>query len=124
MNSLVDNTLNNRIDEMLAASVSSGSEPDGFSVRLMPRRPVFPWLAAASVAVVFSVQGYLMARWLGKQDLGNIDYAAVFSVETFSGLVEGIHCSQPVFCLAIVLGLAGAIVTFLPEKQQILRFFQ
>ncbi len=123
MNSLVNNTLNNKIEEMLAASVSSGSEPDGFSVRLMPSRPVFPWLAAVSVVAVFSVLGYLMARWFGGQNLGSVDYTAVFSVETFKGLVGGIHCGQPVFCLAIVLGLAGAIVAFLPEKQQIVKYF-
>jgi len=109
---------------MLAASVSSGSEPDGFSVRLMPRRPVFPWFAAASVMAVFSVLGYLMARWLGGQNLGSINYAELFSVETISGLLSSISCGQPIFCLAIVLGIAGAVVTFLPEKQQMLKFFQ
>ena len=124
MSSLVDNTLNDRIDEMLAASVSSGSEPEGFSVRLMPRRPVFPWLTAAIVVVVFSVMGYFVARWLGEQDLGSVDYAAVFSVETLGGLLRGVHCGQPVFCLAIVLGLAGAVAAFLPEKQQMLKYFQ
>lgn len=124
MNSLVDNRLDRRIEEMLTASVSTGSEPEGFSVRLMPRRPVFPWLTAAIVVAVFSGLGYLMARWFGGQDLGSVDYAAVFSVETLGRLLSGVHCSQPVFCLAIVLGLVGAVAAFLPEKRQILKYFQ
>ncbi len=121
MNSWGNNRLEEKIDEMLTSSVSRGSEPAGFTVRFMPRRPVFPWLSAVYVLMGAAVLGFFMAQWLGGQNLEDIDYVSVFSFEKLSGLFSGMTSGGLISGLAIILGLGGAILTFLPEKKQILR---
>ena len=121
MNSWGNHRLDKRIDEMLTASVSSGSEPAGYAVRIMPRRPLFPWLSLTYVLVGTAVFGFFMAQWLGGQNLESIDYGSLFSMERLSGLFSGLSTGKLISGLAIILGLGGAILTFLPEKQQVLK---
>ncbi|MCK5785018.1 MAG: hypothetical protein KAH54_00520 [Candidatus Sabulitectum sp.] len=121
MNSWGNNRLEKKIDEMLTSSVSRGSEPAGYSVRLMPRRPMFPWLSLVFVIAGAALLGFFMAQWLGGQNLENIDYGSLFSIERLSGLFSGLSAGRIVSGLAIILGLGGAILTFMPEKQQVLK---
>ena len=121
MNSWGNDRLEEKIDEMLTSSVSRGSEPRGFSVRFMPRRPVFPWLSVVYVLIGAAVLGFLMTQWLGGQNLENIDYRSLFSFERLSGLFSGVTSGELISGLAVILGLGGAVLTFLPEKQQGLR---
>ncbi len=121
MNSWGNDRLEEKIDEMLTSSVSRGSEPRGFSVRCMPRRPLFPWISVVYVVAAAVVLGFFMAQWLHGQDLENVDYVSVFSLERLSGLFSGVSVGGLMSGLAIILGLGGAILTFLPEKQQGLR---
>ncbi|MEA3265903.1 MAG: hypothetical protein U9P42_03035 [Candidatus Fermentibacteria bacterium] len=121
MNSWGNDRLEEKIDEMLTSSVSRGSEPRGFSVRFMPRRPLFPWIYVIYVLAAAAVLGFFMTQWLNGQDFENVDYVSVFSFERLSGLFSGITIVGLMSGLAIILGLGGAILTFLPEKQQGLR---
>ncbi|MCD4708511.1 MAG: hypothetical protein K8S62_12335 [Candidatus Sabulitectum sp.] len=122
MNSWRNDRLEEKIDEMLTSSVSRGSEPAGFSVRFMPRRPMFPWLSLVYVLAGAAVLGFFMAQWLGGQNLENIDYISLFSLERLTGLFSGMTFGGLISGLAVILGLSGAIFTFLPEKQRVLRY--
>lgn len=121
MNSWGNHRLEEKIDEMLTSSVSCGSEPKGFSVRLMPRRPLFPWISVVYVVAAAVLLGFFMSQWFDGQDLENVDYVSVFSFEGLSGLLSGVSTVGLISGLAIILGLGGAILTFLPERQQGLR---
>jgi len=121
MNSWGNDRLEEKIDEMLTSSVSRGSEPRGFSVRFMPRRPLFPWIYVVYVLAIAAVLGFFMAQWLNGQNLENIDYGAMFSFERLSSLFSGVSAGGLMSGLAIILGLGGAVLAFLPEKQQGLR---
>lgn len=121
MNSWGNDRLEEKIDEMLTSSVSRGSEPAGFSVRFMPNRPLFPWMYVVYVLAAAVVLGFFMAQWLYGQNLENIDYVSMFSFERLSGLFSSVSTGGLMSGLAIILGLGGAILTFLPEKQQRLR---
>ncbi|MCK5130657.1 MAG: hypothetical protein KAR40_00715 [Candidatus Sabulitectum sp.] len=122
MNSWGNDRLEEKIDEMLTSSVSCGSEPRGFSVRFMPSRPTFPWLSIVYVLIGAAVFGFFMAQWLGGQNLENIDYRSLFSFERLSGLFSGVTSGELISGLAIILGLGGAVLTFLPEKRRVFRF--
>lgn len=121
MNSWGNDRLEEKIDEMLTSSVSRGSEPAGYSVRFMPHRPLFSWLPLIFVLAVAAVLGFFMAQWLGGQNLESVDYGSIFSFERLTGLFSGATFGGIVSGLAIILGLGGAILTFLPDKGQILR---
>lgn len=121
MNSWGNDRLEEKIDEMLTSSVSRGSEPKGFSVRFMPSRPLFPWMYVVYVLAATIVLGFFMAQWLYGQNLENIDYVSMFSFERLSDLFSSVSTGDLMSGLAIILGLGGAILTFLPEKQQRLR---
>ncbi|MCP4647616.1 MAG: hypothetical protein GY852_07760 [bacterium] len=118
MNSWGNNRLEAKIDEMLTSSVNRGAEPFGFSVRFMPRRPLFPWLSVVYVLIGAAVIGFFFAQWIGGQNLENADYGALFSFNRITDLFSGVTAGGLVSGLAIILGLGGAILTFLPEKQQ------
>lgn len=122
MNSWGNDRLEEKIDGMLTSSVSRGSEPRGFSVRFMPSRPLFPWMYVVYVLAAAVVLGFFMAQWLGGQNLENIDYISLFSLERLTGLFSGMTFGGLISGLAVILGLGGAILTFLPEKQRVLRY--
>lgn len=121
MNSWGSDRLEAKIDEMLISSVSRGSEPDGFRVKSMPRRPMFPWLYVVYVLIAATVLGFFMGQWLNGQNLESIDYRSLFSMEKVSGLFSGVSSGGLISGLAIFFGLGGAILTFLPEKPRQLR---
>ncbi len=121
MNSWGNDKLEAKIDEMLTSSVSRGSEPDGFMVRFMPRRPMFPWFSVVYVLIGAAVLGFFLSQWLGEKNLENADYVSLFSIDRFSNLFSGVTTGGLISALAIILGLGGAILTFLPEKQQVLK---
>ena len=120
MNSWGNDELERRIDELLASSVSRGSEPEGFKVNLVPYKPQFPWLKVSYVLVVAVIAGFFMVQWLNTQNLENIDYNSLFSLSTLSGFVSGINPGQAVSLIAIAVGLGGAIISFLSERQRVL----
>ena len=122
MNSWGNDKLEAKIDEMLTSSVSRGSEPTGFRVRFMPRRPVFPWISVVYVLIGAVILGFFFAQWLGGQNLENTDYRSLFSFSGLSTLFSGVSTTELISGLAIALGLGGAIMAFLPEKQQVFRY--
>jgi hypothetical protein len=121
MNSWGNDRLEEKIDAMLVSSVSKGSEPSDFRVRFMPRMPVFPWLTVLYVLTAALILGFLMAQWFQGQNLESIDYASVFSIERVSDLFSGMGSGGLISTLAVILGLGGAIMAFLPEKLRLLR---
>ena len=121
MNSWGNDRLEEKIDKMLTSSVSRGSEPAGFNIRLMPRRPVLPWFSVVCVLIGAVVLDFFMAQWLSGQNPGNIDFGSVISFERVSNSISGVTPEGIISGLAIILGLGGAILTFLPEKRHILR---
>jgi hypothetical protein len=121
MNSWGNDRLEEKIDAMLVSSVSKGSEPSDFRVRFMPRMPVFPWLTVLYVLTAALILGFLMAQWFQGQNLESIDYASVFSIERVSDLFSGMGSGGLISTLAVILGLGGAIMAFLPEKLRVLR---
>ncbi len=121
MNSWGNDKLEELIDDLLTSSVSSGAEPKGYQVRCMSRRPVFPWISVAYVLLGAVILSFFFAQWLEVQNLENINYVSLFSIEKVTELFSGVTTSGLISSLAIILGLGGAIVTFLPERQQTLK---
>lgn len=120
MNSWGNDKLERRIDELLASSVSRGSEPEGFSVHLIPSRPPFPWMKVAYILIAAAIAGFFMNQWLSLQNLDDIDYGSVFSLETLSGLFSGISTGKAVSLIAVAIGLGGTLISFLSERQRVL----
>lgn len=116
MNSSGNSRFETLIDEMLTSSVSRGSEPEGFKVRFMPRRPIFPWLKLVYVLSGAVVLSCFMAHWFSSWNFENTDFQSMFSLERLWSMLSGVSSGGLVSALAIVLGLIGAILTFLPEK--------
>ena len=109
MNSLPDNRLEETIDQLLAASVSPGSEPVGFRIRPMPARPVFPWLGLASALIGTGLFGFLLYHWLVEYDFETLDYKPMLSLDEFFMFISGISSGTWVSLLGI-FGLALASI--------------
>lgn len=116
MNSLPDNRLEETIDQLLAASVSPGSEPDGFYIGPMPRRPEFPWMQLVYALAGVAIFGFFLMDWLLSQNIAEIDFIHLFSLDGVSALVFGVSSGT----LATLLGLAAAALLMLPEKLKLL----
>jgi hypothetical protein len=116
MNSLPDNRLEETLDQLLAASVSPGSEPEGFYIGLMPRRPVFPWMQLIYALTGVSIFGFFFMDWLFSRNIAEIDYAYLFSLDGITALFSGVSTGT----LTTLMGLAAAAVLILPEKLKLL----
>ena len=112
MNSLPDHRLEETIDQLLAASVSPGSEPTGLRIGPMPRRPEFPWMYLVSALAGLSLFGFFLIPWLLAQPLEEIDYVHLFSLDGITVLFSGVSSG----ILATLFGLAAAVALLLPEK--------
>ena len=112
MNSLPDNQLEETIDQLLAASVSPGSEPEGFCIVSMPSRPEFPWIQLVYALTGVSIFGFFFMDWLFSQNMAEIDFMHLFSLDGVTALFTGVSSGT----LATLLGLAAAAVLILPEK--------
>ena len=116
MNSLPDNRLEETIDQLLASSVSPGSEPAGFRIGPMPRRPEFPWMQLVYAVVGLSIFGLFLVQWLLMQNLQEVDYMHMFSLDGITALFSGISSGT----LATMLGCAAAVSFLLPEKLKLI----
>ena len=116
MNSLPDNQLEETIDQLLAASVSPGSEPEGFRIEPMPRRPEFPWMQLVYALTGVSIFGFFFMDWLFSQNMAEIDLMNLFSLDGVTALFTGVSSGT----LATLLGLGAAAVLVLPEKMKLL----
>jgi len=116
MNSLPDNRLEETIDQLLASSVSPGSEPAGFHIGPMPLRPEFPWMQVVYALTGVSIFGFLFMDWLFSQNVAEIDYAHLFTLDGVTALFAGVSSGT----LATLLGLAAAALLVLPEKLKLL----
>ena len=116
MNSLPDNQLEETIDQLLAASVSPGSEPEGFHIAPMPRRPEFPWMQLIYALTGTGILGFFFMDWLFSQDMAEIDFMHLFSLDGVTALFTGVSSGT----LATLLGLAAAAVLVLQEKLKLL----
>jgi hypothetical protein len=116
MNSLPDHRLEEQIDQLLAASVGPGSEPEGFHIDPMPRRPEFQWMQLFYALAGVSIFGFFLIDWLFSQNIEEIDFIHLFSLDGVSSLFLGVSSGT----LATILGLAAAAVLILPEKLKLL----
>ena len=116
MNSLPDNRLEETIDQLLASSVSPGSEPEGLHIGSMPSRPEFQWMYLLYALVGLSISGFLIVQWLLGQHLEEIDYIHLFSLNGITALCSGISSGT----LATLFGLAAAVSLILPDKLKLL----
>ena len=116
MNSLPDKRLEETIDQLLAASVSPGSEPEGFRVGAMPRLPEFQWMQLFYALTGVSILGGVFIQWLFSHNVSEIDFTHLFSVDKVSSLFLGISPGT----LATILGLAATMLFLLPEKLKVL----
>lgn len=116
MNSLPDKRLDETIDQLLAASVSPGSEPEGFRVAAMPRLPEFQWMQLFYGLAGVSIFGFFLIDWLFSQNIGEIDFIHLFSADKVSSLLLGVSSGT----LATIMGLAATILFLLPEKLKVL----
>jgi hypothetical protein len=116
MNSLPDNRLEETLDQLLAASVSPGSEPEGFQIGPMPHRPEFPWMQLVYALTGVSIFGFIFMDWLFSQNMAELDFMHLFSLDGVTSLFAGISSGT----LATLLGLAAAAVLILPEKLKLL----
>jgi len=116
MNSLPDDRLEETIDQLLASSVSPGSEPAGFRIGPMPRRPEFPWMYLVYALAGLSISGFFLVQWLLMQNLQEIDYMHLFSLDGITALFSGISSGT----LATLFGLAAAVTVLVPEKLKLL----
>jgi hypothetical protein len=116
MNSLPDNRLEETIDQLLASSVSPGSEPKGLHIGPMPSRPEFEWMNLVYALVGVSMFGFYLTQWMFSQNFEAIDYTAMFSLDGLSNLITGISSGT----LATVIGLVAVALLTLPEKLKLL----
>jgi hypothetical protein len=116
MNSLPDNRLEETIDQLLASSVSPGSEPEGFRIVPMPSRPEFPWMYLVYALAGLSLFGFFLVQWLLAQPLEEINYIHLFSVDGITALFSGLSSGT----LATLFGLAAAAALMAPEKLKLL----
>jgi len=118
MNSLPDNRLEETIDQLLSASVSPGSEPHGFHIGPMPRRPEFQWMQLFYALAGVGVFGFFLIDWLFSQNIGEVDFIHLFSLDGASSLLGSVSSGT----LATLLGLAATMVLILPEKLKLLYY--
>ncbi len=121
MNSWGNDELEKRMEELLSSSVRRGSEPAGFSVKTVPRRPGFPWgrmvfLVAAACAGVFFLWQLPVVK-----DLGSIDYGAFFSTDGAAGFFSAISQGKAVSTAAVLTGITGGLVCLFPDLGRVLR---
>ena len=118
MNSLPEQRLEETIDQLLTASVSAGSEPQGFHIGPMPRRPEFQWMQLFYALAGVGVFGIFLMDWLFSQNIGEVDFIHLFSLDGASSLILGVSSGT----LATLLGLAAAMWLILPEKLKLLYY--
>ena len=118
MNSLPDNRLEETIDQLLTASVSPGSEPHGFHIGPMPSRPEFQWVQLFYALAGVGVFGVFLLDWLFSQNLGEVDFMRLFSLDGVASLLGSISSGT----LATLLGLAATMWLILPEKLKLLYY--
>ena len=116
MNSLPDHKLEEAIDELLTASVSPGSEPEGFRIAPMPLRPEFQWVQLFYALAGLSIFGFFLIQWLLSQNIGEFDFLHLFSLDGATSLVGNISSGT----VATLLGLAATMLLILPEKLKLL----
>lgn len=116
MNSSPDQRLEETIDQLLTASVSPGSEPEGFHISPMPRRPEFQWMQLFYALTGVIIFGFFLMDWLFSQNIGETDFIHLFTMDGASSLLGGVSSGT----LATLLGLAAAMLFILPEKLKLL----
>jgi len=116
MNSLPEQRLEETIDQLLTASVSAGSEPQGFHIGPMPRRPEFQWMQLFYALAGVGVFGIFLMDWLFSQNIGEVDFIHLFSLDSVSSLLGSVSSGT----LATLLGLAATMWLILPEKLKLL----
>jgi hypothetical protein len=116
MNSLPDHRLEETIDQLLASSVSPGSEPEGFHIGPMPSRPEFQWMQLVYALAGVSIFGFFLIDWLFSQNIEEIDFIHLFSLDGITALFSG----ESSGILATLIGLAAAMLLILPEKLKLL----
>jgi len=120
MNSWGNDKLEGRMDELLTSSVSRGSEPAGFHVRLTPVKPSFPWLTIAYILAAACIAGFFTVQWLAGQNLASMDFGSLFRIDTLTGMFDGISSGKAVSIVAVIIGLFGTVISFLPDKPRVL----
>ncbi len=120
MNSWGNDKLEGRIDELLTSSVSRGSEPAGFHVKLTPVKPSFPWLRIAYILAAACIAGFFMVQWLAGQDPASLNFGSLFKIDTLTGMFTGISSGKAVSIVAVIVGLFGTVISFLPDKPRVL----
>ena len=120
MNSWGNDPLERRIDELLASSVRRGSEPSGFTVKLAPRRPPFPWLKVAYILIAAAVAGFFAVQWLAGSNLQDIDYSSFTSLDGVASLFSGMSAGRAVSIIAMVVGLLGTAISFMSDRHRLL----
>jgi hypothetical protein len=116
MNSLPENRLEEKIDQLLTSSVSPGSEPEGLRIGLMPRRPEFQWMQLFYALAGVGLFGFFLIQWLFIQNIEEVDFIHLFSWEVISVHLYGISSGT----VATIIGLAAAALLILPEKLKLL----
>lgn len=115
MNSLPDNKLEETLDQLLASSVSAGSEPEGLHIGSMPSRPQFQWMYLVYAAGVFSLSGFFFVQWLLGLHLEGISIH-LFSLEEVVALLSRVSSGT----LVTLVGIFTVAAFILPEKLKIL----
>jgi hypothetical protein len=104
MSSLTDNDFDEKLDRLLAASVSPGAEPEGFSVVRMPQRPRFNWVLFGGAAAGIVLAGVLLLLWLLESPMEEAAVRIVPGQDLWMLLSAGItsgaeNLSSPTFLL-------------------------
>ena len=116
MNSLPDNRLEEKIDQLLASSVSPGSAPEGLHIVPMPCRPEFHWMPLVYALAGVCIFGFFLIQWVLSLNIEEVDFIHLFSWEGITALMTGVSSGT----LATLLGLAAAALLILPEKLKLL----
>lgn len=121
MNSWGNDELEKRMEELLSSSVKRGSEPAGFSVKTVPRRPGFPWGRMVFLVAAAGAGAFFFWQMPMVKDLGSIPFESILSARGAAGILSGISRGRAVSSAAVVTGIVGGVMCLFPDLGRVLR---
>ncbi len=110
MNSSNDTEFDQKLDQLLSASVAPGSEPAELSVIRLPQRPRFNWVMFSVAALAFVLIMALLIKWILVSHEGGGEMHTLAGQEMWHLLSEGMLMGVERLCSPLFLQYAAPIL--------------